>query len=44
MDHEKRLIEAAWEKRTAINPSSAPDDLRAALDAFSARDRRFGGR
>ena len=25
-------------------PDFGPDDLRAALDAFSARDRRFGGR
>src|SRR5262245_60075073 len=32
MDAEQRLIEAASEKRTTINPSSAPDDLRAAVE------------
>jgi 2,3,4,5-tetrahydropyridine-2-carboxylate N-succinyltransferase len=32
MENEKRLIEAAWENRAALNPSSAPADLRSAVE------------
>jgi 2,3,4,5-tetrahydropyridine-2,6-dicarboxylate N-succinyltransferase len=36
MEKEKKVIDEAWEKRTALNPSNAPDSLRAAVEQVIA--------